>query len=108
MYACTHSPWHSEQVLEDLPVVLRLGPLPPGGLGKGEDGPAPPVPAPGHQDQLLLHLAHDVDAAEAVDTAGTWKKNLAREIWVHFFKITFFRKSIRLRDQGISDSFSFI
>ena len=64
-------PWHSKQVLQQGPVLLRLGPLPTGRGLEGEHGPAPPVPAAREDGQLLLEDGHDVDGAEAVKATRT-------------------------------------
>ena len=58
-------PWQGEQVLQQLLVVLRLGSLPPWVLSEGEQRRTPPVPAPGQQHQLLLHLPAHVSAPQA-------------------------------------------
>lgn len=64
---CTaYSPWHSDQVLKQVPEVLWLGLLPPGRVGEGYDGAAPAVPAAGEHGEVLLQHGHHVHRSEAV------------------------------------------
>ena len=62
-------PGQAEQVLQQPPVVIRLGSLPPRVLTQGEQGATPPVSPPGEQHQLLLHLPTHIPASKATHSA---------------------------------------
>ena len=64
---CLVVPGHEGEVVEQLGVVLRPRLLPRVVGGEGDGGPAPLVPAPGHQHQLHLQQGHHVPSSRTGD-----------------------------------------